>query len=120
MTDYSKGKIYMISRGLGDINWTKLTIDRVGLYIARLKDKTIRLTIEGSQIIGPLAKKNIIEIDNKQLKSWFLGEDLDISDNGKESGFVILKNNDDFVGCGKVTSEKILNFVPKARRAKLI
>jgi len=118
LLESNNGKIYLVSRGMANIEWNNLNIDRVGLYFARLKDNKVRLTIEGSQLVGPSAKKNIIVIDDSQLKSWFRGEDLDGKFNGE--GFVLLKHGVDFVGCGKVTSEKLLNFVPKARRAELI
>jgi len=36
----------------------------------------------------------------------------------KENGYFLIKYNDDFLGCGKSTGNKILNYVPKARRVK--
>ena len=44
---------------------------------------------------------------------------IDISYNGK-SGFVLIKYENDFIGCGKITKDKILNFVPKERRLKVV
>jgi NOL1/NOP2/fmu family ribosome biogenesis protein len=38
--------------------------------------------------------------------------------NKEYDGFVILKHENDFLGTGKYKNEKILNFVPKARRFK--
>ena len=37
---------------------------------------------------------------------------------GTESAFKILKNNNEFIGCGKSTGDRITNFVPKERRIK--
>ena len=33
-------------------------------------------------------------------------------------GFLIMKYNDDFLGTGKASEEKIGNFIPKSRRLK--
>ena len=44
------------------------------------------------------------------------GQDLQLSTDLK--GFVIIKNKDNFLGCGKVAENKILNFIPKERRTK--
>lgn len=113
----SKDKIYIINKDISKIDLSKLRIDSLGMYLGQLTDKGLRLSIEGSQIIGPHAKKNVLELDKKQTEDWFKGYDLDIK---HDSGFYILKHNNDFVGCGKSTKEKILNFVPKIRRTKII
>ena len=113
-----KDKIYIINKGISKLDLSKLKIDSLGLYLGQLTDKGLRLSIEGSQIIGPAAKKNVIELNEKQTEEWFRGYDLDIKLD--YIGFVILKHKNDFLGCGKSTKEKILNFVPKARRTKII
>jgi len=41
------------------------------------------------------------------------GEDLDIN---TDKRYAILKNNNDFLGCGKSTGEKIINTIPRERR----
>ena len=50
-----------------------------------------------------------------EAKVWLHGNNI-IRKNIKESGFVIIKNNDDFIGCGRVKEEEILNLIPKTRR----
>jgi NOL1/NOP2/fmu family ribosome biogenesis protein len=114
----SKNKIFIINKDISKLDLSKLRIDSLGLYFGQLTGKGIRLSIEGAQIIGPCAKKNVLELDKKQTEDWFRGYDLDIK-LGYE-GFVILKYNNDFLGSGKSTKEKILNFVPKIRRTKII
>jgi len=44
------------------------------------------------------------------------GQELNLK-SGKK-GFVIMKYNDDFLGSGKASEEKIGNFIPKTRRLK--
>ena len=80
----------------------------------------IRLSIEGSQIIGPKATKNVVEINDEQVKQWLKGEDLEIEDKNNYSGFVIIKNKNDFLGTGKIKDNKILNYVNKGRRVNII
>ncbi len=90
-----------------------LRIEVIGLYLMR-QDNEIRLSLDATQILKP--SKNIINLNNEQAKSWLKGEDLFITTNLK--GFVIIKHNQDFLGCGKASESKILNFIPKERRLK--
>ncbi len=109
-----KDNLYLISRDVEKIDISDLRINSFGLYFGEYKNGELRLSIEGSQIIGPLAKKNVVELSEDQLKVWFKGQDFELSTDSQ--GFVILKSNNDFVGCGRVKDFRILNFVPKARR----
>ncbi|NQU78710.1 hypothetical protein HQ545_02985 [Candidatus Woesearchaeota archaeon] len=110
----NKNKLYTSTEDIANIDWSLLRIDTMGSYIATVDDKGVRLSIEGSQMLGPKAEKNIVDIDKKELKSWLRGNDIErIPEN---DGFIIIRHEKDFVGCGKVTKKGIMNFVPKARR----
>ena len=61
-------------------------------------------------------KKNIFNLNEEQAKEWLKGKDL-IMKTGKK-GFLAMKCNNDFVGTGKASEEKIGNFIPKSRRLK--
>jgi NOL1/NOP2/fmu family ribosome biogenesis protein len=114
----NKNRLYISDKDIGMIDFSVLRVDSMGAYIATVDEKGVRLSIEGSQLLGPLAKKNVVEVDDESVRAWFKGEDLPHT--GVEAkgafGFVILKNGEDFIGCGRVTERGILNFVPKARR----
>lgn len=110
----SEGKIFIANREIFDLNTDNLRINSLGLYIAEVKDNQIRLSIEGSQLIGPIAKKNILELNAKQARLWMKGNDLELETDC--TGFVILKHNKDFLGSGKPKNGKILNHIPKIRR----
>lgn len=112
----SKEKFYLTNRNV-EILSSDIRINNLGLYIAEIKKDEIRLSIEGSQIIGPVANKNIYQIDDIKLKQWFNGEDIPCTKN--LSGFIILKHNNDFIGSGKFKDNIIVNFVPKSRRVPL-
>ncbi len=71
-----KNKLYIIGEGIKNINLDKLKIDSVGLYFGELIKKELRLSIEGSQIIGPNSDKNIIELNEKEKMEWLKGNDL--------------------------------------------
>lgn len=90
-----------------------LRIEKLGLYFAKALPEGLRLTFDGVQLFKNQIIKNIIEINDKQAEEWFKGNDLIIQ---SENVFKILKYNNEFVGCGKSTGEKITNFVPKERR----
>ncbi len=111
---HGKERIYLVARDIEAINMKNIRVNSIGLYIAELKNEQLRLSIEGSQIIGPIAKKNVYELNREQLKQWLQGQNLTID--GSYDGFVILKYENDYVGSGKYKEGSILNFVPKARR----
>ncbi len=110
----TKNKIFILNKDVSKINLDELRINSLGLYFGELSRGELRLSIEGSQLIGPLAKNNILELDYDQAIKWMKGEDFDIDTN--LLGFVIIKNKDDFLGCGRIVNNKLLNYVPKERR----
>ena len=92
-------------------------IEGIGLYIARQENDGIRLSIEGTQILSSQIKKNIFELNDLQSKEWLSGADLQIK-TGKK-GIFIIKYQNNFLGSGKISEQKISNFIPKGRRIKL-
>ena len=113
----SKNRVFIVNKDISKIDFSKLRINSAGMYFCEIDDRGIRLSIEGSQIVGPKAAKNIVEITEEQAKRWLMGEDLEIK--GDYSGFVILKSNNDFLGTGKYRDGKILNYVNKGRRVSV-
>jgi len=111
----NKNRVFIINRDISKIDFSKLRLNSIGMYFCEIDERGIRLSIEGSQIVGNHAKKNVVEINEEEAKRWFKGEDLE-----KEcrncSGFVILKNKSDFLGTGKYSNGRILNYVSKSRR----
>lgn len=111
----NKDKIYLISKDINKINYKELRINDIGLYFCSIEKNGIRLSIEGSQLIGNKATKNVVEIFDEELKYWFNGENL-VRKN--LSGFVLIKNKNDFLGCGYAKEGMIINYIPKERRVK--
>ena len=114
----SKNKIYLVNKNIERIDLEKLRIDAIGLYFGELNREELRLSIEGSQMIGVKSNKNVVELDKKEAELWSMGNDLK-----KEllvHGFIILKHKKDFIGCGKYKEGRIFNYVPKERRLRVV
>jgi NOL1/NOP2/fmu family ribosome biogenesis protein len=89
----------------------------VGLYFGSLDLGGLRLSVEGSQLIGEKAKRNILTLKPEEAMHWFQGKDLQLKDEfARFSGFAIIRTDNGISGCGYVTKGKILNFLPKARQ----
>jgi len=85
-----------------------------GLYFGTLEESGIRLSIEGSFLVGKLAKRNVVELDDEMAKRWMSGGDLELP----VRGYVILKWRNFFLGCGKGNGKVVKNYVPKERRIR--
>ena len=118
--------IFLVTTAVDKLDLRQLNVNSAGLYFGELRNSQLRLSIEGSQIIGQKAEKNVVELNDEQLRKWLSGEDIEIAtenpgggsgDDG--SGYAIIKCGNDFFGCGRLKEGKLLNFVPKARRMKL-
>ena len=83
-----------------------------GIYFGTLEKTGIRLSIEGCYIIGKLATKNVLELEDEKARKWMAGEDIEYP----ISGYVILKWRKFYLGCGKGNGKVIRNYVPKERR----
>jgi NOL1/NOP2/fmu family ribosome biogenesis protein len=115
----NKNRIFIVSKDISKIDTSKLRLNSVGMYFCEIDNSGIRLSIEGTQIVGSKAGKNVIELDENETKQWLKGEDLHRECKDCR-GFVILKHKNDFLGNGKYSSGKILNYVSKTRRVNAI
>ncbi len=113
----NKDDIYIISKGIAKIDTKKFRINNLGLYFGEIKNSSIRLSIEASQLIGNESEKNILTLDDEQVLYWIAGDNIPISTSLK--GYVLIKHKQDYLGCGYVKDETLINYVPKERRLKL-
>lgn len=119
-------RLYVVSKNLGDIDFERLHIDNAGIYFGEIYKEEIRLSIEGAQIMGAKATKNIIDINHDQMISWVKGNDIEFEDCGP--GFIIVRsknpetNKHDVLGCGRYNSKehKLMNYVSKSRRLVVV
>lgn len=92
-------------------------VERVGVYFGKEEtNQGVRLSIEGSQILKDQITKNIIELNEDEMQTWMMGHEL-LKKTGI-NGFVIIKYEEEMLGTGKASEEKITNFIPKSRRLK--
>ena len=112
-----KDKVYVIDSSFAELDLSQLKIDSMGNYFGTVHEDGFRLSIEGSQLIGPGAEKNVVLVSKELMRDWLKGKDLQF-DSLEESGYVIIKFEKDFLGTGKVKGKEpiIMNFVPKTRR----
>src|SRR3989338_7453498 len=110
----SEEKIFLITRDLTKIDLDQLRVNDIGLYFGKKEKDGIRLSIEGSQIIGKNAKKNVLELTEEETMHWFRGLEIPVAKD--IPGYLLLKNKNDFIGCGKCKNGRIINYVEKGRR----
>jgi NOL1/NOP2/fmu family ribosome biogenesis protein len=111
----TKNKVFVVSRDVERVDLEKIRVNNIGLYFGEVTERDeLRLSIEGSSIVGRKAKKNVLEVSAEQARRWFAGEDLEVTD--ERAGFMIVRSGENILGCGKLTGKRLLNFVPKARR----
>ena len=112
-----KGRVWIFSKEVDKIELRDLNVEAIGLYFCFREKNALRLSIEGAQLIGKYAKKNVIELDEERVQRWIRGFDLNVEEK-VENGYVILKFKEDIIGCGKYKDGKLLNIVRKGRRVK--
>ncbi len=117
----SKNKLWLVSRDLKRIK-LNFRFNSIGLYFGKLKrNNKIKLSIEGCQIIGPKATRNIVVLDEEEAKKFLEGlnvkpkEKIDCEVNN----FVLVKFGEDFIGCGILREDYVENLLPKTRRIYL-
>jgi len=114
----AKGRIHIVTKDIEHIDFRQLRVDTMGLYFGELRKDQLRLSIEGSQLIGPTATKNVVDITKDEVVLWLTGNNLEKE--GPWENFVIVKHQDDFFGTGRYHEGIITNFVPKSRRLQVV
>ncbi len=113
-----------------------VNIEIIGLYVARKEhdvknldfpvlehdresrpqdSRRLRLSFDATQVFSSQLSKNIVDITEEQRVQWIRGQDLEIK---AQKGTLVIRCDQDFLGCGKSTGDKIINHVPKERRLK--
>tara|TARA_Y100000031_G_C8128663_1_gene341795 strand:- start:20 stop:484 length:465 start_codon:yes stop_codon:yes gene_type:complete len=116
----NQGKIFLMTKDIGQLPLEEYRIDCLGFYLGTETPDGIRLTIEGCQLLGKDATKNVLDITEKDMHSfWLKGEDLEVET--ELHGFVIVRCGKDFLGSGKVLKDgRVINYVPKSRRLHVV
>jgi NOL1/NOP2/fmu family ribosome biogenesis protein len=112
----SEGRVFSVSEDFARLDTQGLRIETIGLYIGRLVPGGFKLSIEGSQLLGPYANQNVTELCDEEFSDWMRG--LDVGKAGQSPCFQIIKNKAEFFGCARHTNGRLLNLVPKERRIR--
>ena len=104
-----ENKIFLITKQIQKLDLAKFRVNSFGLYFGKLEKTGLRLSISGSQLIGKTVKRNIVDIDKKE--EWLNGQNLEC--NKELKGWFIIKNKEDYLGCGYCKNGIIQNFIPK-------
>lgn len=104
-----KNRVYVFKKCDEDID---SIAKHKGIYFGTLEKDGLRLSIEGSFIVGRRAKSGVLELDDDRAKKWLSGEDIEAD----FVGYCIIKWKNYFLGCGKGNGRVVRNFVPKDRR----
>jgi len=89
----------------------------VGIYVLKETPFGLMFSIEGTQLFGPLARKNVFEISSEIIEKWMHGEDLEVNSRNKlERGLVIVRSEDLYLGSGLYDGQRIRNLLPKSRK----
>jgi NOL1/NOP2/fmu family ribosome biogenesis protein len=108
----TKSKLFMVGREFSGVDTSVLRVNSIGMYFGELATDGLLLSIEGSQLVGPYANRNVLELSDEEKESWLRGDEQ----RREASGYVLLRHGRDFLGCGKATQGRIMNYVPKNRR----
>jgi len=121
-------KLFLITPDISKISRDEdkeLRLDAAGLYIGKIEINGIRLSMEGSQLVGPHSDKHVLEIDEEHLEPWVKGEDFTLSEKEQkrindEEGFFIIKFDNDYIGCAQIKKGNVRSLVSKERRLKVL
>ena len=110
-------KIWLASKEIDTLDLRNLPVNSVGMNFGKIKrNDKINLTVEGSQLVGKAATKNIAIINDKE--KFLSGSDVEP---GKLiscdlNNFVIVKHSGEVLGSGILRENTIENLLPISRR----
>ncbi len=88
----------------------------IGLHLGDLKEDCFTPSVEGAEIIGRTADKNVIEISLGQAVNLFNGMHIDYN---SEDGIYLLKYNSRVICAGKIVDKSLSGIIPKSRISSL-
>ena len=111
-------KIWLMSREVAEFDYGNLRLNSAGIYFGRFDNEKLRMSIEGAQIVGKSAKKNLAIISQEDAQNFIRGQDLlaekEIS--CEEGQNVIVLSESTILGVSKYKSGSLLSVLPKNRK----
>ena len=94
-------------------------IQQIGLYVMKVSNSDISLSVEGAQLLNGDIKNNIIELDEEQVEMWMKAVPIKIETTYR-GRYVIGKFNRLYLGSARVSRNGLLYpQIPKWRRIPL-
>lgn len=108
-------RLYGVTRQVFDIIDSLKRVDTLGNYWGEWRNNEFRFSIEGAQRFGPIATKNVISLTKEQAIDFLQAKSIEVKVQAQD-GFVIVKTDADFIGCGRLSAGQIVPFISKNRR----
>lgn len=112
-------KLWVTNREVFKIPFSEVKVNSMGLYFGRITDRGIKPSIEGSQIIGETAEKNVVEVGEKGMWNFVRGfkvKKFEEKYKCEEGSYVIVKHKEDILGMAKLVSDGLKSVIPKGRK----
>jgi len=111
-----------------DLN-EEITLEIIGMYLLNTYEDVnsgLRLSFDAIYALKDQITKNILELDEKQAEEFMKGQDIALTKEDQEKfkdepkGFKIIKykKDNELIGTGKLTQDRIINYMPKERRLR--
>jgi len=128
LTRSGKEKIRGYSGGLSVDEIIKLNneigIELLGQYLFHDYHDNLRFSFDAIYALKDQITENILELNDKQAEEFLKGRDIALTKEDQEKwknetkGFKVMRNKGEFIGTGKLTADRIVNYMPKERRLK--
>ena len=116
----SEERIWLASKDVFLFDSARLPVNSIGLNFGKMKkNEKLRLTIEGSQLVGKTAERNVATVSDADAMRFLRGEDMNpvIKEGCEEHNFVIVKTESrTVIGSAMLAEGRLKNFLPKSRR----
>ena len=112
-----KGTIWAIRRsGKAPGGLEGLRYQALGMVIMRMGKFGWKPTTNAIQVFGRYARRNVVDLDERQMRAFVAGEAIRGPFEGLEEGYVVVRYRGLPLGCGLYRHGVLLSQVPKIRR----
>ena len=120
-----KERVFVFKKNLKpfweELKKKNIRVNPLGIYFGKIKNnEKIQLSIEGAQIVGKNAKKNVFEInDYNELYEFLLGKPIELR-NVEKHNFPILKYKELVICAASSRENEIISIFPKVARKMIM
>ncbi|MFB6209115.1 MAG: hypothetical protein ABEJ56_03160 [Candidatus Nanohaloarchaea archaeon] len=107
---------YWLHTGTMEID---LKYETRGIRFLRETGRGLKPTTYALQLLGPRISKNIVEIDESELKKLLAREEM-IEKEVEEEGYVAIRFEGRIIGCGMYRDGVVSSRIPKGRSEELL